>query len=105
VCRVYSSKSTCYEILTSCISFENLKSNDYDVVLGGGSPELPAHLSPWICTMLERCWHPNPFGLLFRKYVFLLLKDVGRGLCLLAHYCQLQAFLCLHRLGSSVSLV
>jgi hypothetical protein len=57
---IYSYGMTCYEILTSCISFENLSSNNYDVVLGSARPKLSNHLRSWMCILLERCWHLDP---------------------------------------------
>ncbi|KAG0624607.1 hypothetical protein M758_3G260400 [Ceratodon purpureus] len=57
---VYSYAMTCYEIWTGCFPFENLKTNEYDVVLGGERPILPSGMKPWIREMLERCWHADP---------------------------------------------
>ncbi|KAG0587398.1 hypothetical protein KC19_2G161700 [Ceratodon purpureus] len=56
----YSYAMTCYEIWIGCLPFENLKNNEYDIVLGGERPILPRGLKPWIGEMLERCWHADP---------------------------------------------
>lgn len=57
---VYSYAMTCYEMITGRLPFENVRRNNYDVVLRGDRPELPEETKPWIKALLERCWHANP---------------------------------------------
>jgi len=57
---VYGFAITCYEIWTGHIPFEEYKSNDYDHVLNGARPALPAHVPSWVKDLIQRCWHQNP---------------------------------------------
>jgi len=57
---VYSFGMTCYEILTGCTPFENLKASDWDVVLSGTRPQLPLILDSKLRALIELCWHDDP---------------------------------------------
>ena len=57
---VYSYAMTCYEVLTGKIPFEDIKPNDYDVVLGGARPILPNGIELWVQSLLNNCWHEDP---------------------------------------------
>lgn len=52
---VYSFAMTYYEILTGCISFEDL-----DITIEGRRSALPNHINTLSKTLLNRCWHANP---------------------------------------------
>jgi len=49
-----------YELVTGSIPFEDLASNDYAVVLSGGTPELPEDLEFSLKHIITECWHPQP---------------------------------------------
>ncbi|CAK9874237.1 unnamed protein product [Sphagnum jensenii] len=57
---VYSYAMLCYEILTGSRPFEGHRLSDYDLVLSGTRPELPAILSERLRTLLENCWQTDP---------------------------------------------
>jgi serine/threonine protein kinase len=57
---VYSYAMLCYEILTGSIPFEGHRQSDYDLVLSGTRPELPAILSERLRRLLESCWQTAP---------------------------------------------
>ncbi|KAG0600512.1 hypothetical protein M758_11G039800 [Ceratodon purpureus] len=57
---VYSYGMTCYEVLTGKIPLENLRPNDYNVVIEGLRPVIPNDISSSIQSLLARCWHQNP---------------------------------------------
>jgi serine/threonine protein kinase len=57
---VYSYAMLCYEILTGSIPFEGHRRSDYDLVLSGTRPELPAILSEGLRRLLESCWQTDP---------------------------------------------
>lgn len=57
---VYSYAMLCYEILTGSIPFEGHRQSDYDLVLSGTRPELPAILSEGLRRLLESCWQTDP---------------------------------------------
>jgi serine/threonine protein kinase len=57
---VYSYVMLCYEILTGSIPFEGHRQSDYDLVLSGTRPELPAILSEGLRRLLESCWQTDP---------------------------------------------
>jgi serine/threonine protein kinase len=57
---VYSYAMLCYEILTGSIPFEGHRLSDYDLVLSGTRPELPAILSERLRRLLESCWQTDP---------------------------------------------
>jgi serine/threonine protein kinase len=50
----------CYELLTGQIPFEECARSDYDVVLSGQRPELPAHVNLTMKELLRACWHTEP---------------------------------------------
>jgi hypothetical protein len=52
---------TCYEVMTGCEPFEGRSWNDYDAVLGGERPALPADdTSPMLLDLVRQCWHEDP---------------------------------------------
>jgi hypothetical protein len=52
---------TCYEVMTGCEPFEGRSWNDYDAVLGGERPALPADdTSPMLLDLVHQCWHEDP---------------------------------------------
>jgi serine/threonine protein kinase len=58
---VYSYAMTCYEVLSGCIPFEEFGgSSCHNIVIGGKRPKLPGHISPYLKTLLNKCWHPIP---------------------------------------------
>ncbi|CAK9192187.1 unnamed protein product [Sphagnum troendelagicum] len=59
---MYGFGMVCYELLTGHIPFqcEDIRATDYDVVLSGRTPKLPAYLSPTMNTLLHACWIQNP---------------------------------------------
>jgi len=57
---VYSFAMLCYELLTGRIPFEERRLSDYDVVLSGQRPELPAHVNSRMRNLLHRCWQTEP---------------------------------------------
>ncbi|CAK9201833.1 unnamed protein product [Sphagnum troendelagicum] len=57
---VYSFAMLCYELLTGRIPFGGHRKSDYDVVLSGQRPELPAHVNSWMRNLLHCCWQTEP---------------------------------------------
>ncbi|KAH9543526.1 hypothetical protein CY35_13G069900 [Sphagnum magellanicum] len=57
---VYSFAMLCYELLTGRIPFGEHRLTDYDVVLSGQRPELPAHVNSWMRNLLHCCWQTEP---------------------------------------------
>jgi len=57
---VYSYGMVCYEILTGCIPFEECAKANYDIILSGRRPELPADLNQNMKKMLHACWRADP---------------------------------------------
>jgi serine/threonine protein kinase len=57
---VYSYAMVCYEILTGEIPFETEASSNYDDVLSGKRPQLPAGLDKGLSNLLQRCWLSDP---------------------------------------------
>jgi serine/threonine protein kinase len=57
---VYSFGMTCYEILTGRSPFYDKNLNDYDAVLSGGRPELPANVPLGLREIIQDCWDENP---------------------------------------------
>ncbi|CAK9201795.1 unnamed protein product [Sphagnum troendelagicum] len=57
---VYSFAMLCYELLTGRIPFGEHRLSDYDVVLSGQRPELPAHVNSRMRNLLHRCWQTEP---------------------------------------------
>ncbi len=57
---VYSYGMLCYELLTGRIPFEKCDQSDYDVVLSGQRPELPAYVNLTVKELLHACWHTEP---------------------------------------------
>ncbi len=57
---VYSYAMVCYEILTGKTPFPTEAASDYDVVLDGGRPQLPAGLDKGLSNLLQRCWLSDP---------------------------------------------
>jgi serine/threonine protein kinase len=57
---VYSFAMLCYELLTGRIPFGDHRLSDYDVVLSGQRPELPAHVNSWMRNLLHCCWQTEP---------------------------------------------
>jgi serine/threonine protein kinase len=57
---VYSYGMLCYELLTGLIPFEECARSDYDVVLSGRRPELPAYVNPRMKELLCACWRSEP---------------------------------------------
>jgi serine/threonine protein kinase len=57
---VYSYGMLCYELLTGHIPFEECSKSDYDVVLSGQRPELPAHFNLTMKELLHACWQSEP---------------------------------------------
>jgi serine/threonine protein kinase len=57
---VYSFAMLCYELLTGRIPFGEHRLSDYDVVLSGQRPELPAHVNCWMRNLLHCCWQTEP---------------------------------------------
>jgi serine/threonine protein kinase len=58
---VYSYAMTCYEVMTGCEPFEGRSWNDYDAVLDGERPALPADdTSSMLLDLVRQCWHEDP---------------------------------------------
>jgi serine/threonine protein kinase len=57
---VYSYGMVCYEILTACIPFEECAKSNYDIILSGRRPALPADLSQRMKELLHACWRADP---------------------------------------------
>lgn len=76
---VYSFAMTCYEILTGCMPFEALKSNEYDVVLSGQRPQLPHPMNSRVTELLCRCWHSNPSERPRFEEIVLTLETIKRS--------------------------
>jgi serine/threonine protein kinase len=57
---VYSFGMLCYELLTGLIPFEECARSDYDLVLSGRRPELPAYVNQTMKKLLQACWHTEP---------------------------------------------
>jgi hypothetical protein len=52
---VYSYAMTSYEVLTSCIPFQNHAANDYDGAIEGARPPLPNYIDHEIQELVRRC--------------------------------------------------
>jgi hypothetical protein len=57
---VYSYGMLCYELLTGRIPFGEHKHSNFDVVLSGERPQLPAHVNLTMKKLLFACWHTEP---------------------------------------------
>jgi serine/threonine protein kinase len=57
---VYSYGMLCYELLTGQIPFEECARLDYDVVLSGKRPKLPAYVNLTMKQLLRACWLTEP---------------------------------------------
>jgi len=68
----------CYEILVGKLPFEGHPSNDFDLVLEGGRPEVPHHGEKWAHDLLYRCWQSNlATRPTFGEILSLLYKAIG----------------------------
>jgi serine/threonine protein kinase len=56
---VYGYGMVCYELLTACIPFEESAKSNYDIILSGQRPELPAYLNQTMKDLLQACWRAN----------------------------------------------
>jgi len=72
---VYSYGMLCYELLTGHIPFVNCARTDYDVVLSGKRPELPAHVNPTMKELLHACWITEPRKRPGWTWIVKVLKD------------------------------
>lgn len=57
---VYSFGMVCYEILTGNIPFQGHEIRDYDLILAGNRPELPADLDVDLKKIILKCWNADP---------------------------------------------
>ncbi|KAG0584571.1 hypothetical protein KC19_3G218800 [Ceratodon purpureus] len=57
---VYSYAMTCYEVLTGRKPFEDHPVSQYDVVLSGQRPSLPASTYSQLRELIAKCWHCDP---------------------------------------------
>ncbi len=58
---IYSYGMLCYELLTGEIPFDKVCDwSDYNVVIAGRRPQLPAHLNLRMKELLSSCWRANP---------------------------------------------
>ncbi|CAM6030357.1 unnamed protein product [Sphagnum balticum] len=57
---VYSYGMLCYELLTGQIPFKKCALSDYNVILSGQRPQLPANVSRTMKELLLACWHMEP---------------------------------------------
>jgi len=72
---VYSYGMLCYELLTGLIPFEECARSDYDVVLSGRRPELPAYVNPRMKELLSACWRSEPRERPGWKWIIETLKE------------------------------
>ncbi|KAH9538086.1 hypothetical protein CY35_16G086700 [Sphagnum magellanicum] len=57
---VYSFGMLCYELLTRLLPFQGEPLSNYDRVLGGERPKLPAHVTSRMRDLLDLCWQTEP---------------------------------------------
>ncbi len=57
---VYSYGMLCYEILSGEIPFSDCARSDYNVVISGQRPQLPAHVTLRMKELVYACWRANP---------------------------------------------
>jgi len=53
---VYNYEMICYELLTACIPFGRCAKSNYDIILSGRRPKLPADLNHRMKKLLRACW-------------------------------------------------
>jgi serine/threonine protein kinase len=57
---VYSYGMLCYELLTGQVPLDEYAKCDYNVIISGRRPELPAHVNCRMKEMLSACWRAKP---------------------------------------------
>jgi hypothetical protein len=82
----YSFSMLCYEIRTGLIHFWFHERSDYDFILSGKRPELPAVVIEDLRSLLESCWHKSNKGSNSQRSGMLCFVNYGIKLaCLIWH--------------------
>ncbi|CAK9203783.1 unnamed protein product [Sphagnum troendelagicum] len=93
---VYSYGMVCYEILTACIPFNDCKQSNYDIILSGQRPELPAGLDQRLKDLLHACWRADPQDRPGWVSIIETLKE-QHALCLAKQVLMVKRFIMWHK--------